>query len=97
MKHGPWSIEEKDGRILCRHRGRLDLLGELLPQAEVPAKDGQFDLGNGLTLRILERYDQECWYVANEIYDTLEAAVNAYQAAGYRVPTPALAQSPGEH
>ena len=99
MKHGPWTIEEKEGRIFCRHRGRPPMICELLPENQVPAKAGQFNLENGLTLRIVKRFKgRGCWYCVNDVYDTFDAALKVYQAAGGRLPAPAFSEAqPKEH
>ena len=92
MKIGDWTIDDKSqpGRIFMRHAGRPPMTGEVLPEDQVPAKAGQFDLGNGLTLKIIE-LNSDGWYCIDNVFNGIEAALKAYQAAGGKLPTPAFA------
>lgn len=93
-KIGPWTIDDKShpGRIFMRCSGFPTVYGELLPEKQVGEHDGQFCLGNGLTLKIITIKNAGL-YVLSDVYETLESALKAYEAAGGKLPTPALADA----
>ncbi len=91
-KIGPWKIDDKShpGRIFLRSSGCPTIYGELLPENQVGEHDGQFCLGNGLTLKIISIRNAGL-YILSDVYETLETALKAYEAAGGKLPTPAFA------